>query len=141
MRSRSLVSTCAAVALCFGLTACADDSSPTADETETSSKPSPGVTDEAITIAVLNADLEPLREVGVELPERLTTEHLETRWRSYFDEWNAAGGIHGRKINMVSVLWNPLDGDSMGNACTEAVLDNKAFMVLNGTGFSRDYIP
>jgi hypothetical protein len=94
-----------------------------------------GVTAESITIAVLVSDLDGLRAAGMALPMALTTDHLATRWTSYFDEWNAAGGINGRMIEPLIVTWDPVRPDTMDDACSKITLDNEVFLALNANGF------
>ena len=94
-----------------------------------------GVTEDSITIAVLVSDLDGLRAAGMSLPMALTTDHLATRWTSYFDEWNAAGGINGRMIEPLIVTWDPVAPDTMDDACAEITLNNEVFMAVNANGF------
>ena len=56
-----------------------------------------GVTDTSIRIGVAVSDLDGLRAAGMALAPALTTQNLSKRLTSYFDEWNAAGGINGRQ--------------------------------------------
>ncbi|MCU0274670.1 MAG: hypothetical protein MUE34_15695, partial [Acidimicrobiales bacterium] len=76
-----------------------------------------GVDEDSITIAVLVSDLDGLRAAGMSLPAALTTDHLATRWTSYFDQWNEAGGINGRMIEPLIVTWDPVSPDTMDDAC------------------------
>jgi hypothetical protein len=100
-----------------------------------------GVTEDTIKVGVLVADLDPLIESGFSLPAALSTDHLASRWSSYFDDWNAAGGINGRMVESVTLVWDPLDSSTMEDACTQGTLDNELFMVMNGSGFNTSFIP
>lgn len=100
-----------------------------------------GVTEDSIKIAMLVADLDGLRDAGISLPEKLTTDNLTLRWSSYFDDWNAEGGINGRQIEYVTVVWDPVDPASFEEACNAAALDEEVFMVVNGNGFRNGAIP
>lgn len=100
-----------------------------------------GVTDDSIKVGVLVADLDGLRSQGIDLPEKLTTDNLASRWINTFDEWNAEGGINGRTIEPVVVTWNPIDPASFEEACNEATLDEEVFMVVNANGFRGGALP
>ncbi|MFN5604451.1 MAG: hypothetical protein ACK49V_07870, partial [Actinomycetes bacterium] len=96
-----------------------------------------GVTETTISIGVAVADLEAVRAVmpGV-VPETLTTDHLFDRWKVFADDINEAGGINGRTIELVRLVWNPLDQTSFDALCAEATIDNELFAMVNGTGLS-----
>ena len=96
-----------------------------------------GVTETTISIGVAVADLEAVRAVmpGV-VPETLTTDHLFDRWKVFADDINEAGGINGRTIELVRLVWNPLDQTSFDALCAEATIDNELFALVNGTGLS-----
>jgi hypothetical protein len=67
-----------------------------------------GVTDTSIKIGVAVSDLDGLRAAGMALAPALTTQNLSKRLTSYFDEWNAAGGINGRQVEGVVMTWDPV---------------------------------
>ncbi len=96
-----------------------------------------GVTETTISIGVAVADLEAVRAVmpGV-VPETLTTDHLFDRWKVFTDDINEAGGINGRTIELVRLVWNPLDQPSFDELCAAATIDTELFAVVNGTGLS-----
>jgi ABC-type branched-subunit amino acid transport system substrate-binding protein len=96
-----------------------------------------GVTETTISIGVAVADLEAVRAVmpGV-VPETLTTDHLFDRWKVFADDINEAGGINGRTIELVRLVWNPLDQTSFDALCAAATIDNELFAMVNGTGLS-----
>ena len=95
-----------------------------------------GITADTIKIGVAVSDLEAIRAMGISIPETLTTDHLMNRWQVFFDEMNAAGGINGRQIELVRLVWNPLDQSTFDTLCAAATVDNELFMVVNGTGLS-----
>ena len=96
-----------------------------------------GITESTISIGVAVADLEAVRAMlpGV-VPETLTTDHLFDRWKVFMDDINEAGGINGRTIELVRLVWNPLDQTSFDALCAEATIDNELFAIVNGTGLS-----
>ena len=100
-----------------------------------------GITSESIKIAVVIPDLQSLRDVGFPLPAALSNQHLVERFSSYFNDWNASGGINGRMIEPVEISWNPLSTSSMEESCIKATLDEHVFMAVNGPGFSPEFIP
>lgn len=95
-----------------------------------------GITADTIKIGVAVSDLEAIRAMGISIPETLTTDHLEDRWTVFFDDINEAGGINGRMIEVVRLVWNPLDQSTFDSLCAAATVDNELFMVINGTGLS-----
>lgn len=96
-----------------------------------------GVTADAIRIGVAVADLEAVRAAGISIPETLTTEHLYDRWNVFAERWNAEGGINGRQVELVQLVWDPLDPTSFDELCATATVDEELFMVLNGTGLNN----
>ncbi|MGB1532313.1 MAG: hypothetical protein ACPG9C_06050, partial [Acidimicrobiales bacterium] len=100
-----------------------------------------GITEDTITVAVIIADLEGLRNIGYPLPGGLSNETLTGRVSKYFEDWNAAGGIYGRSLEVVEITWDPLSPATMENACIEATLDNEIFMAINGSGFNPTFVP
>ena len=95
-----------------------------------------GITVDTIKIGVAVSDLEAIRAMGISIPETLTTDHLFDRWNVFFEKWNAEGGINGRMVEPVRVVWNPLDPSTFDTLCSAATVDNELFMVVNGTGLS-----
>jgi ABC-type branched-subunit amino acid transport system substrate-binding protein len=95
-----------------------------------------GVTEDTVRIGVAVADLEAVRAAGISIPETLTTEHLFDRWNVFAEKWNAEGGINGRQVELVQLVWDPLDPTSFDELCATATVDEELFMVLNGTGLS-----
>ena len=95
-----------------------------------------GITETTIKIGVAVSDLEAVRAAGISIPETLTTEHLFDRWKVFMDDINDAGGVNGRMIELVQLVWNPLDPSTFDALCAAATIDNELFLVLNGTGLS-----
>ena len=95
-----------------------------------------GITVDTIKIGVAVSDLEAIRAMGISIPETLTTDHLFNRWNVFFEKWNADGGINGRMIEPVRLVWNPLDPSTFDILVAEATVNNELFMVVNGTGLS-----
>jgi ABC-type branched-subunit amino acid transport system substrate-binding protein len=95
-----------------------------------------GITEDTIRIGVAVADLEAVRAAGISIPETLTTDHLYDRWDVFAQKWNAEGGINGRQVELVRLVWDPLDPSSFDSLCATATVDEELFMVLNGTGLS-----
>ncbi|MFM7872105.1 MAG: ABC transporter substrate-binding protein [Actinomycetota bacterium] len=109
---------------------------PTTDSTEERTASDIGITADTIKIAVAIADLEAVRAAGISIPETLTTDHLFDRWNVFAEKWNAEGGINGRQIELVQVVWNPLDPSSFDALCAAATVDNEVFALINGTGLA-----
>jgi ABC-type branched-subunit amino acid transport system substrate-binding protein len=82
------------------------------------------------------ADLEAIRAAGISIPETLTTDHLYDRWNVFAERWNAAGGINGRQIELVRLVWDPLNPSTFDTLCATATVDEELFVLLNGTGLS-----
>jgi len=96
-----------------------------------------GVTDKEIDIVALVADLTGLRNQGLNLPPKLTTENLTKRWQSLADDY---GPINGRKVVIKPAVWNPVDNTTFDKACTQATQDNKPFVVVNGNGYRQSSV-
>ena len=99
-----------------------------------------GVTDTAIRIAVAVSDLDGLRAAGIALAPALTTTNLSKRVTSYFDEWNAAGGINGRKIEAVVMTWDPVKPATAQKVCDDATINTPVFAFMNTNGMGAKYI-
>jgi hypothetical protein len=97
----------------------------------------PGVTEDTITIVALAADVDGLRDAGVELSPQLTVDNIIRRAQGYADEF---GPINGRRVVVERAVWNPVDVTTFDSACTTATQDNQPFLVINGAGFRSDSI-
>ena len=95
-----------------------------------------GITEDKIRIAVAIADLAAVRAAGISIPETLTSEHLFERWNAYAKVWNADGGINGREVEFVQMMWDPLNPASFDTLCAQVTVDDEVFMLVNGTGLS-----
>ena len=95
-----------------------------------------GITEDTIRIAVAVSDLEAVRAAGISIPDTLTTDHLFDRWNVWAEKWNAEGGINGRQVEMVQVLWDPLNPASFDDLCAEVTVNQEVFALLNGTGLN-----
>ena len=78
-----------------------------------------------------------MKNYGIDLGDILTTDNLQIRFTSYFDDWNAAGGINGRTIDYIPIVYDPIDPSTKDAACAEATLDHEVFMVVNSSGYSN----
>ena len=112
------------------------DSSATTEAQELTASDT-GVTADSIKIGVGVADLDGLRAAGISLPAALTTANLSTRMTSYFDAWNAAGGINGRMVEPVVLTWDPTDPASQDQFCADATVDNELFAVTVSSGLNN----
>ena len=99
-----------------------------------------GVTDTSIKVGVAVSDLDGLRASGFQLAAALTTQNLSKRITSYFDEWNAAGGISGRKVEPVILTWDPVKPATQQKVCDDATINNELFAFINASGMGGKYI-
>jgi hypothetical protein len=129
-----------ALLVAVGLLAAACSSSGDGGESSEPAEPTAtdvGVTADTISIGVGVADLDGLRAAGLSLPPALTTENLSSRVTSYFDEWNAAGGINGRTVAPVVLTWDPTKPATQDQFCAQATVDNELFAVIVPTGLNN----
>lgn len=105
-----------------------------------SKETSPGVTETEIKIGVAVSDLDGLRASGISLAPALTTGNLSKRITSYFDEWNAAGGIQGRKVVPVVITWDPVKPATQEKVCADATINNELLAFVNANGMGAKYI-
>ncbi len=87
-----------------------------------------GVTEDTITIALMVGDFSTLPDLPIRLelddPEYGGIEHL-------LDEINDRGGIHGRRLELETFLWSPLDiPASLDAACIAAGDDADVFVAV-----------
>ena len=99
-----------------------------------------GVTDTTIKIGIGVSDLDGLRAAGMALAPALTTQNLSKRLTSYFDAWNAAGGINGRKVEGVVLTWDPVKPATGQKVCDDATINNELFAFINANGLGAKYI-
>ena len=101
-----------------------------------------GVTETTIKVAIHGADLSGLVKAGAikGVPEDASVGNSR-RIQYYLDQWNAAGGINGRKFESVQITWDPADPKSYQTSC-QKIIDAKVFIVLAaGGGFPPDSTP
>jgi hypothetical protein len=97
-----------------------------------------GVTDDSIQIVGIVPDLDALSRRGIQLSGLSTQGFMDGWFRGYS---NAFGPINGRGIEWITVGWDPIDTTSFDRVCTQAVQDNKPFLVMNSSGFRDSAIP
>ena len=119
-----------ALTLTAGLAACSSSSS----DSNGGGGNTTGVTDTSIKIGLAVSDLDGLRASGLALAPALTTQNLSKRITSYFDEWNAAGGINGRKVEPVVMTWDPVKPATAQKVCDDATINNQIFAFINSHG-------
>ena len=56
---------------------------------------------------------------------------------SYFDDWNAAGGINGRMVEPVVLTWDPTYPATQDQFCADATVDNELFAVTVSSGLNN----
>jgi len=99
-----------------------------------------GVTDTAIRIGVAVSDLDGLRAAGMALAPALTTPNLSKRVTTFFDDWNAAGGINGRQVEGVVMTWDPVKPATAQKVCDDATINTPVFAFMNTNGMGAKYI-
>ena len=99
-----------------------------------------GISGETIKIGVSVSDLDGLRAAGFALAPALTTQNLSKRLTTYFDEWNAAGGINGYKIEPVVMTWDPVKPATAQKVCDDATINTPVFAFVNTSGMGAKYI-
>ena len=136
MRTRPIGTAVAALVCTLALVLAACSSSSDSNSNATS----PGVTADTIKIGLAVSDLDGLRASGISLAPALTTTNLAKRITSYFDEWNAAGGINGRKIEPVVLVWDPVKPATQEKTCADATINNELLLFINANGMGAKYI-
>ena len=136
MRTRPIGTAVAALVCTLALVLAACSSSSDSNSNATS----PGVTADTIKIGLAVSDLDGLRASGISLAPALTTGNLSKRITSYFDEWNAAGGINGRKIEPVVLVWDPVKPATQEKTCADATINNELLLFVNANGMGAKYI-
>ena len=86
-----------------------------------------GVTSESIKIGVVGPDLEALAGL-VDLDHG----SYEDAYRAIIDDVNAAGGVNGRRIDMVFEAFFPVGTEGMDTICSRFTQDEEVFAVLGG---------
>jgi hypothetical protein len=131
----------AAVLCVFTLTAtaaaCSSGKSTSSGTTQPNSASDIGVTADTIKIGVGVADLDGLRAQGISLAAALTTQNLSKRVTSYFEDWNAAGGINGRTVEPVVLTWDPVKPATQDKFCADATINNEIFAIIVASGLNQ----
>jgi len=99
-----------------------------------------GIDGTVVTIGVAVADLDGLRASGFQLAPALTTNNLAKRITSYFDEWNAAGGINGYTFKPVTMVWDPVKPATAQKVCDDATINTPVFAFINASGMGAKYV-
>jgi hypothetical protein len=99
-----------------------------------------GISGNTVKIGVAVADLDGLRASGFSLAPALTTNNLSKRFTSYFEEWNAAGGINGFMIEPVIVVWDPVKPATAQKVCDDITINTPVFAFVNSSGMGAKYI-
>ena len=99
-----------------------------------------GISGDTIKFGIAVSDLDGLRASGFNLAPALTTQNLAKRVSSYFDDWNAAGGINGYKIEPVILVWDPVKPATAQKVCDDATINNPVFAFINPNGMGAKYI-
>jgi hypothetical protein len=95
-----------------------------------------GVTKDQIDLVLIYPDIDGLKAKGI--ASRSSNKGFADKFQTYVD---AYGPINGRKVNVISIPWDPIDPTSFDKVCTQATQDNKPFVVVNGTGYQSSAIP
>lgn len=89
-----------------------------------------GVTKDSIKIGFLNPQFAGFDATGFALGFRQDLEQVE---KALVDNANREGGVHGRKITLVTAKADPLSDASMRAGCIKMTQDNKVFAVMDQT--------
>lgn len=79
-----------------------------------------GVTADTITLGVAITDVTVFADVG----------DILARYQPLVDTTNAAGGINGRRVEIITEQWDILDSVAFEAACVALTEDNEVFLVL-----------
>lgn len=91
-----------------------------------------GVTADTITVVHVRQKLEELEKIGFSVPVGDTDDIV----RVFFDVINKCGGINGRKVDVKTVEYSPLDPTTREKVCVAATEDVKSFGAISGTGWA-----
>ncbi len=95
-----------------------------------------GVTKDQIDVVLIYPDIDGLKAKGI--ASRSSNQAFADKFTAYVD---AYGPINGRKVNVISIPWDPIDPTSFDKVCTQATQDNKPLVVVNGTGYASSAFP
>lgn len=85
----------------------------------------PGVTDDTIKVGVTYVDLESIKDLV-----DINVGDVEKAYQAVFDDINAKGGIHGRKLEPIFAPINPVGTASADAACTKLTQDDPVFVAV-----------
>jgi ABC-type branched-subunit amino acid transport system substrate-binding protein len=107
-----------------------DAQGPAAGDTQGTGAPSgedgAGVTADTIKLGVVYLDFSKLKDVIPSLDQG----NYETAYQSYAKVINDAGGINGRKLELVFATFDPIDQSTASTACLQLTEDEKVFAVV-----------
>jgi hypothetical protein len=98
-----------------------------------------GVTPTTITFGVILPGLGAISNFGINVAQ-LDPKTQQTYWQAAVDRVNAAGGVDGRRLQVVYATASILSTDSMRAACRSLTEDHKVFAVANVLGITGDPI-
>jgi ABC-type branched-subunit amino acid transport system substrate-binding protein len=123
------------VTLALALAACSTKSSSSPQASTQASMPSAprstashrtvGVTADTVRVGVTYPDFDAIRKIV-----NIDQGNFKEAYTALFDQINAAGGIHGRKIVPYFAPINPIGTDPAAVACTQLTEDNKVFVAM-----------
>jgi hypothetical protein len=96
-----------------------------------------GVTPTAITLGVILPSLGAIASFGIDV-SALDPKTQETYWNSAVARVNAAGGVDGRRLDVVFATADILSADSQRAACQSLTEDHHVFAVANELGITGD---
>jgi ABC-type branched-subunit amino acid transport system substrate-binding protein len=138
---KALAAIVCALALTATAAACSSSSSEGGSSSGSGSNgDTTGISGDTIKIGIAVSDLDGLRAAGFSLAPALTTQNLSKRVTTYFDEWNAAGGINGYKVEPVVMTWDPVKPATAQKVCDDATINTPVFAFVNSSGMGAKYI-
>ena len=139
---RALAAVVCALSLTAAAAACSSDSNSSGGggSNNGSNGDTTGISGTVIKMGVAVSDLDGLRKSGFNLAPALTTQNLAKRITSYFDQWNAAGGINGYTIEPVIMVWDPVKPATAQKVCDDATINTPVFAFINASGMGAKYI-
>ena len=124
----------------IGCSSSSSDSGSSNNSNSGSNGDTTGISGTTIKMGVSVSDLDGLRASGFALAPALTTQNLSKRLTSYFDDWNAAGGINGYKIEPVVFTWDPVKPATAQKVCDDVTINTPVFAFFNASGMGSKYV-
>jgi len=139
---KAFVALLCALTLTAAAAACSSDSSSGGGGSSNngSNGDTTGINGTVVKIGVAVSDLDGLRAAGISLAPALTTKNLSKRITTYFDEWNASGGINGYTFEPVVMVWDPVKPATAQKVCDDATINTPVFAFINSNGMGAKYI-